>query len=253
MRPASLIAAQLAAASVRSSLTTHYATGVHEIRREGAAWQALRPDGTVIASAPVLVLANSTGVTRLAAIGAALDRVRGQVTYVPEEALRAPRAVLTGPGYVLPASEGIVVIGSTYDSGESDPKPNERGHEANLMRLSRLLPEASAPAGAPRLDGAVGCRCATPDRMPLIGAVPDVDLAREHKARLSGAQLNDVPRRSGLYCATGFASRGLIGATLAAEIVCSLLEGGPQPVESDLADAVDPARFVLRQARRGRL
>jgi hypothetical protein len=31
------------------------------------------------------------------------------------------------------------------------------------------------------------------------------------------------------------------------------LEGEPAPLEGDLADAIDPARFLLRRARRGKL
>jgi len=30
-----------------------------------------------------------------------------------------------------------------------------------------------------------------------------------------------------------------------------MVEGEPLPVESDLADAADPGRFLLRRARRG--
>ena len=89
--------------------------------------------------------------------------------------------------------------------------------------------------------------------MPLIGAMPDVDAARTQKAALSGAQLTDLPRCQGLYCASAYASRGLVWAALAGEMLASLIEGEPLPLEGDLADALDPARFVLRQARRAML
>ncbi|MNC98955.1 tRNA 5-methylaminomethyl-2-thiouridine biosynthesis bifunctional protein MnmC [compost metagenome] len=65
--------------------------------------------------------------------------------------------------------------------------------------------------------------------------------------------LPDLPRRHGLYCVTGFASRGLTWSSLAGELVASLIEGEPLPLEGDLADAIDPARFVLRQLRRSAL
>ena len=71
------------------------------------------------------------------------------------------------------------------------------------------------------------------------------------KAALHGAQLADLPRRAGLYCASGYASRGLVWAALAGEMLASLIEGEPLPLEGDLADALDPGRFVLKQARRG--
>jgi tRNA 5-methylaminomethyl-2-thiouridine biosynthesis bifunctional protein len=145
------------------------------------------------------------------------------------------------------------VTGSTYDRDDRDRAPNVRGHAANLSRLSQLLPDAVDAIDASALTGAVGFRSVTPDRMPLVGAMPDLDAAAADQANLRGAHLADLPRRTGLYCAAGFASRGLVWATLAGEIIGSLLEGEPLPLEADLADAIDPARFVLKQVRRGRL
>jgi tRNA 5-methylaminomethyl-2-thiouridine biosynthesis bifunctional protein len=251
MRPASLVAAQLAAAG--PALRAHFGVRVETVAHSGGDWRALAADGRLIAAAPVLVLANSNETTRLASVAQALQRIRGQISYVPEADLQAPRIVVTGAGYVLPAADGVVVTGSTYDRDDDDPEPQLRGHEANLLRLAQLLPQARVTADAARLEGAVGFRCAAPDHLPLVGAMPDVEAARMSKAGLHGAQLTDLPRRAGLYCASGYASRGLVWAALAGEMLASLIEGEPLPLEGDLADAMDPGRFVLKQARRGML
>jgi tRNA 5-methylaminomethyl-2-thiouridine biosynthesis bifunctional protein len=251
MRPLGLIAAQRAAAG--SLLTPHFGIAVHAIVRSGGNWQALAADGSLIAAAPVLVLANANNLTRLAGIAQTLRRIRGQISYVPAENVKAPEVVLTGNGYVLPARDGLVVAGSTYDRDNDDPEPRLQSHESNLLRLAQLLPDANLGIDASMLDGEVGFRCVAPDRMPLVGAMPDVDAARTRKAALSGAQLTDLPRSPGLYCASAYASRGLIWAALAGELLASLIEGEPLPLEGDLADALDPGRFVLRQARHGQL
>ncbi|MFH1603886.1 MAG: bifunctional tRNA (5-methylaminomethyl-2-thiouridine)(34)-methyltransferase MnmD/FAD-dependent 5-carboxymethylaminomethyl-2-thiouridine(34) oxidoreductase MnmC [Pseudomonadota bacterium] len=257
MRPLSLIAAQLAAAGAYggtvSALAAHGGSAVHAIDRSAGEWRAFDADGTLVASAPVLVLANSNDTTRLAPLAQPLQRIRGQVSYVPARSVAAPRVVLAGNGYVLPEADGVVVTGSTYDRDDGDPEMQLQGHEANLMRLAQLLPQAPAGLDASTLDGAVGFRCVAPDRMPLVGALPDVVAARMRKASLSGAHLADLPRCPGLYCASAYASRGLIWAALAGETIASLIEGEPLPLEGDLADALDPARFVLKQARRGML
>ena len=247
MRPSSLVAAGLGAASV-----TRYGTSVDTIEREDDEWHALAADGRVIASAPVLILANSGDATRLAPLSQTLARVRGQVTYVPADALDAPRAVFTGAGHVLPAVEGVVVAGSTYDR-DDDRSPQVRGHDANLMRLAHLLPDARVAVDPSKLAGAVGFRAVAPDRLPLVGPVPDVNGTRVLQDELAGAHLHDLPRVAGLYCITGFASRGLVWSALAGELIASMLEGEPLPLERDLADAIDPARFVLRQLRSGSL
>jgi tRNA 5-methylaminomethyl-2-thiouridine biosynthesis bifunctional protein len=257
MRPLSLIAAQLAAAGActtgGSAFTPHFGSAVHAIARSGDRWQALAADGTLIAAAPVLVLASSNDTTRLASIAQSLRHIRGQVTYLPAASMAAPRVVLTGKGYVLPAADGTVVTGSTYDRDNDDPEPQVQGHEANLVRLAQLLPHAQLALDASKLDGAVGFRCVAPDRMPLVGAMPDVVAARAQKAGLSGAHLADLPRCPGLYCASAYASRGLVWAALAGEMLASLIEGEPLPLEGDLADALDPGRFVLKQARHAKL
>ena len=95
--------------------------------RKGELWQALAADGKLIAAAPVLVLANSNDMTRLSGVAQPLQKIRGQVSYLPAEALAAPRIVLTGAGYVLPATDGVVVTGSTYDRGSDDPEPQRAG------------------------------------------------------------------------------------------------------------------------------
>ena len=144
------------------------------------------------------------------------------------------------------------ITGSTYDRDNDDPEPQAQGHEANLLRLAQLLPQAHLAVDAAELDGAVGFRCAAPDHLPLVGAMPDVNAARSGKTGLAGAPLADLPRCPGLYCASGYASRGLVWAALAGEMLASLIEDEPSPLEGDLADALDPGRFVLKQARRGK-
>jgi tRNA 5-methylaminomethyl-2-thiouridine biosynthesis bifunctional protein len=251
MRPASLIAAQLAAAG--AALRVQFDTRVESIVHSGEHWQALSADGRLIAAAPVLVLANSNDALRLAPVAQSLQRIRGQVSYLPAAGLGAPRMVLTGAGYVLPAVDDWVVTGSTYDRDSDDPEPQLRSHQSNLLRLAQLLPRAQCAADAATLDGAVGFRCAAPDHLPLAGAMPDVHAAGLGKAGISGARLAQLPRRSGLYCALGYASRGLVWAALAGELLASQIEGEPLPLEGDLADALDPGRFLLRRARRATL
>jgi len=249
IRPTSLVAAQLAAAG--PALQAHFGARVERIARSGEHWQALAADRRLIAAAPVMVLANSHDIARLAPPGQALQKIRGQVTYLPASGVDTPRIVLTGAGYALPAVEGAMVIGSTYDRGDDDPAPQPRGHEANLARLVQLLPQARPLADVATLDGAVGFRCAAPDHLPLVGAMPDLAAAAANSKALSGAHLSDLPRQAGLYCATALASRGLVWAALAGELLASQLENEALPLESDLADALDPGRFVLRRARRG--
>lgn len=230
----------------------HTRREVKTLTRDGERWIARAADGAEIASAPVCVLANAHDAARLATFGGpALKRIRGQITRLPAGSCGTLTAVLAGNGYLVPAPEGAVA-GASYDFDDADPAPRASGHAGNLARLAQMLPEPPR-LDAAALSGGVAFRCVAVDRLPLIGAVPDVAGARARRAKLSGAQLRDVPRLPGLYGALAYASRGLTWAALGGEIVASLIEGDPLPLEGDLADALDPARFVMHLARRGRL
>jgi tRNA 5-methylaminomethyl-2-thiouridine biosynthesis bifunctional protein len=152
--------------------------------------------------------------------------------------------VLRG-GYVLPPVDGIAVAGATYDFDDEDPAPRASSHAANLERLERILPGATAGFDAAALQGRVGFRAVARDRLPLIGAIA----CEREVPRRKHPGLADLARRPGLYGAFAYGSRGLLWAGLGGELIASLAEGEPLPLESRLADAVDPARFLLRASR----
>jgi tRNA 5-methylaminomethyl-2-thiouridine biosynthesis bifunctional protein len=240
MRPAELVAAQISTARERGMVTLHSGTGVHALAHDGTQWLARAADGTLIAAAPVAVLANAEDAARLAAPGAPLKRVRGQLSLVPGERVSALRAVLAGAGHLAPAADGTAVAGATYDFDDEDTQPREEGHAGNLARLENLVPGASAGLDPARLGGSVGFRCVSADRLPLIGAFPD-----------AGPVQRDLLRAPGLYGLIALGSRGLTWAALGAEVIAGMVEGEPAPLEGDLLDAVDPGRFALRRLRRG--
>ena len=239
--PASLVAAQLRVAQPRLSL--HVGEAVHELSHGAGLWGALRADGTVIALAPVVVLANSHDAARFITLDLPLRRVRGQLTHLPPGSTPAPGAVLAGAGHLIPMPDGSAIAGATFDYDDERTAPGAEDHVGNIERLERLLPGASARVDHTELGGAVGFRCVAADRLPLIGALPST-------GRNAAVSARDVPRLTGVYGAFAYASRGLTWAALGAEIIAAELEGEPSPVESDLAQAIDPARFLLRRARR---
>jgi tRNA 5-methylaminomethyl-2-thiouridine biosynthesis bifunctional protein len=100
---------------------------------------------------------------------------------------------------------------------------------------------------ASQLDGRVGLRSAAPDRLPMVGTLPDTEALTGN-----AATLDTLPRRAGLHALLGLSARGMVWAPLAAELLASRINGEPLPVERDLARAIDPARFHLRAVRRGK-
>ena len=173
-----------------------------------------------------------------------LDSMRGQVSWAPAARMASPRVPIAGSGYLLPAFAGRVMFGATAQPGDADPAVRERDHDINLAQLARLLGRPSDLAAAD-LDGRTAWRCSARDRLPVIGAVPDGDA---NAGRLD--QPRFVPRVPGLHVFTGLGSRGITWCTLGAALLAAGITGAPAPVEAGLLDALDPARFVSRRARR---
>jgi tRNA 5-methylaminomethyl-2-thiouridine biosynthesis bifunctional protein len=239
-RPGSVCDAMLAACGAR--LDAHFGSGNVRLERRGGEWHVLDAADAVIAHAPTVVLASGAGVSGFPQTAPLpLDALRGQVSHVAAQSLPALPLVLCREAYVTPAANGICCAGATYDL-DPDPQLRQSSHDDNLEKLRALLSDPQAAQGAP-LRGRVGFRTVAPDRLPLVGSLPDFDAAGGTE------RLRDVPRHPGLHGLLGYASRGLTWAPLAAELLAASIEGEPLPLEASLVDALDPARFVLRARR----
>jgi tRNA 5-methylaminomethyl-2-thiouridine biosynthesis bifunctional protein len=193
------------------------------------------------------VLINAAGSDGPALAGGAagalpLERIRGQISYLPTDALPVLPLVVCRDAYITPPSFGVVSLGASYDSG-SDTGLRAASQQDNVGKVADMLSLPGLGQGAP-LAGRVGFRSVAPDRLPLVGALP----APAGKTRIE--RLRDLPRQPGLYGLLGYASRGLTWAPLAAELLAATLENEPLPLELALVQAIDPGRFQLAVLRR---
>ncbi|KQV79426.1 tRNA U-34 5-methylaminomethyl-2-thiouridine biosynthesis protein [Massilia sp. Root351] len=245
--PASICRAMLDACGAR--LTRVFHAEALQLVRTGDQWQVRAHGGALLAEAPHVVLANGAGALAMAHTAELpLYTMRGQVTHLQEQDFPRLPLVVCREAYLTPPVQGIVSIGATYDS-DTGRALREASQQENLSRARDILPGA-LPQDVARhlpLAGRVGLRCMAPDRLPLVGALPD------YGAALRSERLRDVPRHAGLYGLLGYASRGLIWAPLAAELLAAQLEHEALPLEASLAAALDPARFLLKSRRGGQV
>lgn len=244
--PGGLCRAYLGMAGDR--VRSHYGRAVARLTRSGEGWQAVDAEGVVLAEAPHVVVANGLGAKSLAQTASLpMQALRGQVTLIPQGGIPDIRLPLCREGYLTPALDGWHCAGASYDD-DDDPLPRRECDTGNLRRLARLLDLPARLADPHGLRARVGFRAVPPDRLPMAGTLPDFA-----HARTSGAtQFAHLPRLAGLHALLGYASRGIIWSALMAELLASGLEGEPMPVEADLVDAVDPARFLLKALRKGK-
>ncbi|MFJ2989069.1 FAD-dependent 5-carboxymethylaminomethyl-2-thiouridine(34) oxidoreductase MnmC [Collimonas sp. NPDC087041] len=227
-----------------TALQSHFGQRAASLERIDDEWLLRDSHGVKIASAPVVILANACGALSFRqAQDLPLTAIRGQITHLDAASVPAIAPVLCGEAYLTPAHGGICSSGASYDE-DDQPTLRQASQDDNLTRLARMLPDwrhDNLP-----LRGRVGFRCVASDRLPLVGALPDGDAA----SPVREPKLHDLPRLPGLHSLLGYASRGLIWAPLAAEILAAQLDGEPLPLESELAAALDPARFLLKKQRR---
>jgi tRNA 5-methylaminomethyl-2-thiouridine biosynthesis bifunctional protein len=176
----------------------------------------------------VAVLANAMGVPALLrqlpqaqalARPRAMHAVAGQLDYYALPAGLAPRVILAGDGYCLPAVEGINVAGSTYVPHASSCAASAAGSREILDKLGALLDRPGGELAGLRHPalGWTGWRAVAAGRMPLIGPVAGLP---------------------GLWLACAYGSRGLTWSALAGDVVAAGLNGEPAPVERELLRAV---------------
>lgn len=246
--PPGICAANLARAG--SLVTCRFGESVASLEECDDGWRALNGDAVVIAAAPLVILASGADADCISqASHLPLQKIRGQVSLVPEGGMPTIPFALCREGYATPALNGFHAAGASYDVDDNNPLPRIEDNAGNLARLDRLLPGTASGLDASALEARVGFRSVPPDRLPLVGALSN------HAACLGrrATQLKDLPRHPGLYTALGYASRGLVWSSLMAELLVCEIEGEPLPIEKDLADAVDPGRFLLKELRRRHL
>lgn len=155
----------------------------------------------------------------------------GQVDYYAAGEATRTQTVLCGQGYILPSNGERQSVGGSFFVGGRDAaavKAREREHIRAVTAMNSEIGNALARM-TPR-DGRIGMRCATPDRMPIVGPVtrPDAGI----KTTLPG-----------LYINVAHGSHGLTRTPLCAAYLASLLNGTPFPLGKAVAAVIRPDRF----------
>ncbi len=184
--------------------------------------------------ADLVVVCAGMGLTDLDAGAPALAGRLGQLEATPVK--DSPSAIADG-GYAVQAF-GKLVFGATFEVADGEPQVTDAARAHNLEILARLRPNITPT----EITSRAAIRATTQDRLPFAGATPQNEKAPD------GTPAPLSPHR----LIGGLGSRGFLWAPLLAELVASEAFGEPSPVETSVAECLDPGRFLARAARRGR-
>lgn len=223
-------------------------TPVASLTRDESGWLAYGVDNAVIARGDIVILANATAIPALAAPfsdALPLRPARGQTTVFSSPPGPAPKTVVCRSGYWTPSINGTSTSGASFLIDDTDLSMRAREHADNLVILKGISPECASTLPTPEdseLQGKVGLRPVVPDRLPLVGQVPSIKGAAERShSRAASARVH------GLYVNSGYGARGILLATLCAELLASQIAGEPLPLPKDLVRAIDPMRYAHKK------
>ncbi|MBT0587432.1 bifunctional tRNA (5-methylaminomethyl-2-thiouridine)(34)-methyltransferase MnmD/FAD-dependent 5-carboxymethylaminomethyl-2-thiouridine(34) oxidoreductase MnmC [Alteromonas oceanisediminis] len=182
---------------------------------------------------------------------------RGQVEQIKTNAQLTPLStVLCHKGYMTPVFNGYHALGSTYVKNDIDTHYRQDETQQNLSTHRRCLPEAAWLDNInSEGQGRAAIRCSTPDHLPLVGAMPDVEEQANQYRDYGGKRPQRLPQQpanlSGVFVLTGLGSRGLTTSPLMADILASQLLNEPLPMANTLLSALNPNRYLIRALKRG--
>lgn len=199
-----------------------------------------------------IILANGMQASELAPV-LPLEARLGQVDWA-EIPVSAPASALASGSYAL-ALGSQRLWGATFEKSDGfyAPEGTPEARAENFAALEKLSPWwLNAVREAPPQSRA-SLRATTPDRLPLIGAIPDISAAEIVFAGLKKGRAAeaDAPSCTGAFVSGGFGARGFTWAPWAAAILSARLAGAPPPAPYRALCAVSPMRFVLRSLKRG--
>ena len=221
-------------------------------------WSIKDHSGNTLLSADAVVIANSHDAKQFSQTRELpLKIIRGQVTDAPAECFQQqPKTVICHEGYITPAIDGRIRFGATFDLGQQDKAVLEADHQRNIASLQQALPGVFA-AQDKRLQGRANLRCTSPDYLPLVGPVAHHQQMLQNFLPLAKDAYKDIGKPGsyypGLYINVGHGSKGLSSTPLCAQLLAALIQEQPRPLPRQLIEALNPARFLIRDIIRGKI
>ena len=229
---------------------------VSDITSINGKWKIAGENNATIMMTDCVVAANGSMARRFSVLEwLPLDAVRGQLTNIEQtHKSRNIKCGISADRYITPSYEGKHILGASYNMNDESLDLSSSDQEQNISSINRLISTEFEQQSDQ--TGRVAFRAVSKDRVPLVGCVPDKDrfeldyqdLHHGRHSRLYSAGTY-MP---GLYLTTAHGSRGLVSCFISAEIIASMICAEPAPVEKDIVDYLNPARFIIRRLKRGR-
>jgi len=184
----------------------------------------------------------------------------GQISLIPVDPGRNSESFkikipLCYEGYCFPVINHIQLLGATYRATQN-LEVSTQDHEENLNYLAKVNPVLADQLRHSEIkSGRVSVRTSSPDHLPLVGSLIPEKIFKTNYSRLAyGDQYAKYPEPKdwpGLFLSTGHGSKGLSTSLISAWTIASQIFNLTLPVPVHIYSAVHPARFWVRELKRG--
>lgn len=234
--------------NIRTILNTE-ALSLH---KDSNGWGVFDKNGIISHSAAVII-ANSFDIKIFEQTKwLPVKKVRGQISYCKNDVENrfGQKFVTCYPGGYIISAGDINYIGASYDVNCDDEDISEGSHMENIENLRRFIDIKYEDI----IGGRVAFRAVTPDRRPVIGAVPDREFFIKNYADLHhGRPIKNYPQGKyleGLYLTSGHGSRGITSSVVSAQYLTKIITGKTAPFSDKIARLLSPARFIIRDLKK---
>ncbi|CAM4027704.1 bifunctional tRNA (5-methylaminomethyl-2-thiouridine)(34)-methyltransferase MnmD/FAD-dependent 5-carboxymethylaminomethyl-2-thiouridine(34) oxidoreductase MnmC [Campylobacter armoricus] len=179
-----------------------------------------------------------------------LSSVRGQCTHL-KPFLKNTYA-LSSKGYICPINEelNLQLIGASYDRLNCNNTLLEKDDFQNIENIREFLENEKLEI----VSGKVGFRSYSSDRFAIVGQAYDENFYLQnykallwHKNKAQVTPNEFIP----LYFSIAHGSRAFASAIISSRIITSLVFNEPR-IEKEFLYALHPARFLIRQLKKGK-
>jgi len=236
----------------KDKIRFEFDTELKALQRDEDSW--LLETNKAVINADVVVICNAEAASQFEQTSfLSIQAVRGQISWIQQpESTKRLKTVICDRGYLIPAVDKLV-LGASFDRDDTDTQLRMRDHEENLARVNAGLEESEQLSIGNNQSwyGRASLRAMSSDRMPLVGAVPDLEFYRQHYHDLARGKAPDqypaAQYQPGLYINSAHGSRGFTSSFLSAEILLALIRQTPLPVSTVVLQRLHPARFLIRE------
>ncbi|WP_162902281.1 bifunctional tRNA (5-methylaminomethyl-2-thiouridine)(34)-methyltransferase MnmD/FAD-dependent 5-carboxymethylaminomethyl-2-thiouridine(34) oxidoreductase MnmC [Facilibium subflavum] len=165
------------------------------------------------------------------------------------------KTILLDKGYILPQANNMQIIGASFrDNNDLSDDIRLEDHLSNLAQIAAIGDVSFDNI----MTGRVSMRAVSSDHLPLVGPVADYkNFHKQFAAPLAKGYkhqwLDETDYSPGLYISTGFGSKGMCSALIAARnLTKMLIAPNHLSVPRGVFEGIHPLRFWVRNFKRGK-